>query len=55
VFADAFEQRFVHQTRRRSVEETLDLGWELLSAFPDTQLKRIPPDLLASRRTPGAV
>jgi len=47
-FADEFEERYVHQTftTRRSIEETLDLGWELLSMFPKSELKRIKPDML---------
>lgn len=52
-FADAFEQRFVHQHgARRSMSETLDLAWDLLGDFPDGDLKRIPPELLRERR-PG--
>ena len=27
----------------RSIEETLDLGWELLSILPKSELKRIKP------------
>ncbi|MGX7715207.1 ATP synthase beta subunit C-terminal domain-containing protein, partial [Enterococcus faecium] len=30
----------------RSIEETLDLGWELLSMLPRTELKRIKDDML---------
>lgn len=43
-FAEAFEQRYVHQgnEENRSIEETLDLGWELLSMLPRQELKRIP-------------
>lgn len=42
-FADEFEERYVSQgyTTNRSIEETLDLGWELLSILPRTELKRI--------------
>ena len=42
-FADEFEHRFVRQGREedRSFEETLNLGWELLSMFPKEELKRI--------------
>lgn len=42
-FADIFEKRFVSQGREedRSFEETLDLGWELLSVFPKAELKKI--------------
>ncbi|MCD6330744.1 MAG: V-type ATP synthase subunit B [Thermoplasmata archaeon] len=42
-FADEFEQRFVRQGRdeERTFEETLDLGWELLSTLPKSELKKI--------------
>ena len=41
-FAADFEAEFVGQGETdRSVEETLDLGWRLLSRFPRTELKRI--------------
>jgi V/A-type H+-transporting ATPase subunit B len=44
-FADDFERRFINQGlyENRSIEETLDLGWELLSVFPETELKRADP------------
>ena len=47
-FADAFEQRYVNQGNEtnRSIEETLDLGWELLRILPRTELKRIKPELI---------
>jgi V/A-type H+-transporting ATPase subunit B len=42
-FADAFEAQYVNQGNdtNRSVIETLDLGWELLSILPKSELKRI--------------
>jgi V/A-type H+-transporting ATPase subunit B len=42
-FTDNFEKRFVTQgpDENRSIEETLGLGWELLSALPEGELKRI--------------
>jgi len=30
----------------RSIEETLNLGWELLSILPKAELKRIKPELI---------
>ena len=47
-FADAFERRYVGQgnEENRSVEQTLDLGWELLSMLPRAELKRIRPAYL---------
>jgi len=49
-FADAFERRFVGQETGRTIDETLDLAWELLSAFPDNELKRISPEMIAAHR-----
>ena len=42
-FADEFEKRFVSQgdNEDRSIEETLSIGWELLSILPRAELKRI--------------
>ncbi|BDH79081.1 MAG TPA: ATP synthase subunit B [Methanothermobacter sp.] len=42
-FADEFEKRFINQGRDedRSIEETLNLGWELLSILPRAELKRV--------------
>jgi len=42
-FADEFEKRYVSQGNQtnRSIEETLDLGWELLSILPRAELKRL--------------
>ena len=47
-FVDDFERRFVGQgEQRRSIEQTLDLAWELLARFPANELKRIRPELVA--------
>ncbi len=42
-FADAFERRYVSQgyNTDRSIEETLEIGWDLLAILPETELKRI--------------
>ncbi len=42
-FADEFEKTYVSQGSftNRSVEETLDIGWELLKILPRSELKRI--------------
>ncbi len=47
-FADEFERRYVSQgyNTDRSIEETLDLGWELLSILPRSELKRIKDEYL---------
>jgi V/A-type H+-transporting ATPase subunit B len=44
-FADRFEREFLHQGQtERSIDETLTLGWRLLSMFPKGELKRIKED-----------
>ncbi len=42
-FADAFEKEYVSQgyDTDRSIEETMDIGWELLRMLPRSELKRI--------------
>jgi V/A-type H+-transporting ATPase subunit B len=42
-FSDAFEDRYVRQGEyeNRTVEETLSLGWELLTMIPVRELKRV--------------
>ena len=47
-FADAFEARYINQGfyENRSIEETLDLGWELLKILPRAEMKRIRPEIL---------
>ena len=47
-FADEFEKRYVSQgaDENRSIEETLDLGWQLLSILPKSELKRIKPEFI---------
>ena len=47
-FADEFERKYVSQgyNTDRSIEETLNLGWELLSILPRSELKRIKDEYL---------
>ena len=47
-FADEFEKRYVSQgtDENRSIQETLDLGWELLNILPRSELKRIKPEMI---------
>lgn len=47
-FADEFEKRYVAQgsEENRAIEETLNLGWELLSILPKSELKRIKPEYI---------
>ena len=43
LFADEFEKRYVNQGNQtnRTIEDTLNLGWELLSLLPRAELKRV--------------
>lgn len=47
-FSDAFEKEYVSQGyhTNRDIEETLNLGWKLLSILPRTELKRIKDEFL---------
>ena len=47
-FADRFEKEFISQgtDKNRDVAETLDIGWELLSALPESEFSRIDPAII---------
>lgn len=47
-FSDEFEKKYVSQgfQTERSIEETLDLGWELLRILPKSELKRIKEEYI---------
>ncbi len=47
-FADRFEKEFVTQAtdEDRSIEESLNIGWRLLSILPERELKRISSDFI---------
>lgn len=47
-FGDLFEKHYLSQgmNRSRTIEETLDLGWELLSVLPKSELDRVDENLL---------
>ncbi|MHB1830155.1 MAG: V-type ATP synthase subunit B [Candidatus Micrarchaeaceae archaeon] len=48
-FGDEFENRFIRQGNyeARSIEDTLDIGWELLSMLPEQELNRIKEEYIA--------
>lgn len=48
-FADEFEKEYVGQGQEtnRDIEETLNLGWKLLSILPESELKRVKPEHIA--------
>lgn len=47
-FADTFEKEYISQgyNKNRSIEETLNMGWELLKMLPRSELKRINDEFL---------
>ena len=47
-FTNAFESQYVAQgfENNRSIEDTLNLGWDLLKILPRTELKRIRDEYL---------
>jgi len=55
-FADGFENEFVRQseTTRRTIHETLDIGWKLMSMLPTEELKRVHDKYLEKYYQKGA-
>lgn len=54
-FSERFERELIGQGDAfRSFEETLDLGWRLLAAFPPAALSRVRREDLATRHHPEA-
>lgn len=47
-FLDRFEKEFITQGsyEKRTIFDSLEIGWELLRIFPKEMLKRIPHDTL---------
>lgn len=47
-FSDEYERRYVSQgfDNDRSIEETLEIGWELLKLLPRSELRRIREEYL---------
>lgn len=47
-FTNRFEQEYINQGfyTNRTIQESLDLGWELLSILPKAELKRIKDDMI---------
>ncbi len=48
-FADEFENQFITQAKDedRTIVETLDLGWNLLTLLPKNELKRVKDEMIA--------
>ncbi len=60
-FAEAFEKKFLSQgvNENRSIEETLEIAWDVLSILPETELTNIKPEFIKKyykgrRETVGA-
>lgn len=53
-FSRAFDERLVNRPARRSLEESLALGWELLRELPAAELTRLKPGQIARYRTTHA-
>ncbi len=53
-FGELFEKHFLNQgfDENRSIDETLDLGWDLLCALPKNELDRIDEKLLEEKYDP---
>ncbi|MDY5947765.1 MAG: V-type ATP synthase subunit B [Oscillospiraceae bacterium] len=54
-FGKAFENRFIRQgaAENRSIEETLDLGWEILTLLPESELDRVSAELIEKYYKPA--
>ncbi|MFO8007897.1 MAG: V-type ATP synthase subunit B [Candidatus Brocadiia bacterium] len=55
-FGDAFEQQYLSQGEQeeRSIEETLDLAWQVASVLPRSELSRLSDELLDEHYRPEA-
>jgi V/A-type H+-transporting ATPase subunit B len=47
-FAEEFERKFIAQNdhENRTIEQTLDIGWDLMTTVPEAELKRIRPEYI---------
>lgn len=55
-FGKAFEERLVGQgaDEARTIGRSLEIGWELLRSLPESELVRIPEEMLKQHRAPPA-
>jgi V/A-type H+-transporting ATPase subunit B len=56
-FGKQFEEKFVEQspTENRTIEQSLDLGWELLTLLPKQALDRVSPEFFEKYYEPAAL
>jgi V/A-type H+-transporting ATPase subunit B len=54
-FAEQFEDKFVRQGayEERSIERTMDIAWDLMSALPEDELKRVKKEHIAKYMKKG--
>ena len=53
-FADRFERDLIHQSDRRALEESMDVGWRLLSQLPKAELARLSDIQIARYLQPSS-
>ena len=55
-FGSAFEEKYINQnlTDNRSIQDTLELGWKLLSMLPKSELDRIDSKTIEAHYREGA-
>jgi V/A-type H+-transporting ATPase subunit B len=53
-FADRFERELIHQGDRRTLEESMEVGWRLLSQLPKAELARLSDVQIARYLQPGS-
>jgi V/A-type H+-transporting ATPase subunit B len=46
-FGDRFENELVHQEGTRTLEQSMDIGWELLKALPASELSRLSDEQIS--------
>jgi len=46
-FSRAFEERMIRQPERRTLDESMAVGWELLRTLPAAELTRLKPEQIA--------
>ena len=52
-FGDAFEDELVQQAEPRTLEESMEIGWRLLSSLPGSELTRLSEQQLARHMQTG--
>lgn len=53
-FGRAFEERMIHQPDRRTLDESMAVGWELLRTLPAAELTRMKAEQIAPPRNNAA-